>query len=230
VRPLCVPPPAAVTARFYTPACMRMRCPRPCQVLYSICWMAQAPVLPYLVDKLGAKGSGEYGRLQTLFSAVQFLGGLISGAAASQPRARVPSRSHTPALPSTPACAPVDGSPIHRLSPAALQPDKWPAGRTALPSQWQAGPCRSHEGASHHRAGPLMDRYGARWLFAVSFAASFAVYGLTAAASSTALLYVSRVPTVLQVIAPHVRTGTTDCTQGHAMTCACGRDEDSSSQ
>ncbi len=48
-------------------------------VLYSICWMAQVPVLPYLVDKLGAAGNTQYGKLQTIFSAVQFVGGLISG-------------------------------------------------------------------------------------------------------------------------------------------------------
>ncbi|KAG2437841.1 hypothetical protein HXX76_005459 [Chlamydomonas incerta] len=93
-------------------------------VLYSICWMAQAPVLPYLVDSLGASGSMQYARLQTAFSAIQFIGGLVSG--------------------------------------------------------------------------PLMDRYGGRWLLAVSFGASLACYGLTATASSIGGLYLSRVPTVLQ--------------------------------
>ncbi|EFJ52717.1 hypothetical protein VOLCADRAFT_102700 [Volvox carteri f. nagariensis] len=94
-------------------------------VLYSICWMAQVPVLPYLVERLGVAGSSaQYGTLQTIFSAVQFVGGLISG--------------------------------------------------------------------------PLMDRYGGRFLFAVSFAASVASYGLTAMASSMWVLYISRIPTVLQ--------------------------------
>ncbi|GLI59275.1 hypothetical protein VaNZ11_001124 [Volvox africanus] len=93
-------------------------------VLYSICWMAQVPVLPYLVEKLGAAGNTQYGMLQTIFSAVQFVGGLISG--------------------------------------------------------------------------PLMDRYGGRFLLAVSFAASVASYFLTATASSMWVLYLSRIPTVLQ--------------------------------
>ncbi|KXZ51909.1 hypothetical protein GPECTOR_11g37 [Gonium pectorale] len=86
--------------------------------------MAQVPVMPYLVDKLGAAGSSQYARLQTVFSAVQFVGGLISG--------------------------------------------------------------------------PLMDRYGGRFLLAVSFAASMACYGLTASASNLWMLYLSRLPTVLQ--------------------------------
>ncbi|KAG2497368.1 hypothetical protein HYH03_004526 [Edaphochlamys debaryana] len=86
--------------------------------------MAMAPVLPYLVDHLGAKGSAQYGRLQTLFSTVQFVGGLISG--------------------------------------------------------------------------PLMDRYGGRWLLAVSFAASTLVYLMTASATSLWMLYASRLPTVMQ--------------------------------
>ncbi|KAG2449794.1 hypothetical protein HYH02_005317 [Chlamydomonas schloesseri] len=93
-------------------------------VLYSICWMAQAPVLPYLVDALGASGSMQYARLQTAFSGIQFIGGLVSG--------------------------------------------------------------------------PLMDRYGGRWLLAVSFGASLACYGITATANSMWGLYLSRVPTVLQ--------------------------------
>ncbi len=37
--------------------------------------------MPYLVQKLGAEGSSSYGRLQTFFSAVQFVGGLLSGTA-----------------------------------------------------------------------------------------------------------------------------------------------------
>jgi OCT family organic cation transporter-like MFS transporter 18 len=40
--------------------------------------MAQAPVLPYITKKLGADLQG-YGSLQTLFSAAQFVGGLLSG-------------------------------------------------------------------------------------------------------------------------------------------------------
>ncbi|GFR42607.1 hypothetical protein Agub_g3538 [Astrephomene gubernaculifera] len=93
-------------------------------VLYSICWMAQVPVLPYLVEKLGAAGSTQYGRLQTAFSALQFIGGLISG--------------------------------------------------------------------------PLMDRYGPRFLFALSFAASLSSYALTATATSMGGLYLARLPTIMQ--------------------------------
>lgn len=48
-----------------------------------------------------------------------------------------------------------------------------------------------------------MDRYGGRWLLAVSFGASLACYGLTATASSIWGLYLSRVPTVLQVRVPY---------------------------
>lgn len=47
----------------------------PCATMH----MPQAPVLPYLVDSLGASGSMQYARLQTAFSAIQFIGGLVSG-------------------------------------------------------------------------------------------------------------------------------------------------------
>lgn len=40
--------------------------------------MAQVPVLPYLTQKLGADMT-QYGTLQTVFSTIQFVGGLLSG-------------------------------------------------------------------------------------------------------------------------------------------------------
>lgn len=93
-------------------------------MMYAICYMAQVPVLPYLLKHLGAANNTSYGVLQTVFNAVQFVGGLISG--------------------------------------------------------------------------PLMDRYGGRALMVVSFAASIVCYGLTATATNVWMLYISRLPTVLQ--------------------------------
>lgn len=43
-----------------------------------------------------------------------------------------------------------------------------------------------------------MDKYGAKSVLVVSFAASAAVYGMTAAATSMTLLYASSFPAVLQ--------------------------------
>lgn len=40
--------------------------------------MAQIPVLPFLIHHIGADASA-YGLLQTVFSAIQTVGGLISG-------------------------------------------------------------------------------------------------------------------------------------------------------
>ena len=66
----------------------------------AICYMAQVPVLPYLLKHLGAANNTSYGVMQTVFNAVQFVGGLISGQrllsvyAASQPMP-----SHTPPPP-----------------------------------------------------------------------------------------------------------------------------------
>lgn len=40
--------------------------------------MAQIPVLPFLIHHIGAEASA-YGVLQTVFSAVQAIGGLVSG-------------------------------------------------------------------------------------------------------------------------------------------------------
>jgi hypothetical protein len=44
----------------------------------AICYMAQAPLLPYLTKQFGASDTS-YGWLQSSFSALQFLGGLLSG-------------------------------------------------------------------------------------------------------------------------------------------------------
>jgi hypothetical protein len=43
--------------------------------------MAQAPLLPYMIDKLGARESNTYGLLMSTFSALQLVGSLLSGAA-----------------------------------------------------------------------------------------------------------------------------------------------------
>jgi hypothetical protein len=43
--------------------------------------MAQAPLLPYMIDKLGAKESNTYGLLMSTFSALQLVGSLLSGGA-----------------------------------------------------------------------------------------------------------------------------------------------------
>lgn len=51
-----------------------LRCHQPA----AVCYMAQAPVLPYLTKQLGADVQA-FGRLQAAFSAVQFAGGLLSG-------------------------------------------------------------------------------------------------------------------------------------------------------
>ncbi|KAK9812840.1 hypothetical protein WJX72_004589 [[Myrmecia] bisecta] len=91
--------------------------------LYATCYMAQVPVLPYLIKSLGADAAA-YGTLQTVFSTVQLFGGLVSG--------------------------------------------------------------------------PLIDRFGARAVFIVSFASSALSYGLTARADTMLLLYASRLPTVFQ--------------------------------
>eukprot|EP00892_Ulva_mutabilis_P004786 jgi/Ulvmu1/267/UM001_0271.1 len=45
---------------------------------YAACYMAQIPVLPFLIHQIGAEMSA-YGLLQTVFSAIQTVGGLISG-------------------------------------------------------------------------------------------------------------------------------------------------------
>lgn len=50
----------------------------------------------------------------------------------------------------------------------------------------------------HTVAGVLMDKYGAKSVMVVSFAASAAVYGMTAAATSMTLLYASSFPALLQ--------------------------------
>jgi hypothetical protein len=41
--------------------------------------MAQAPLLPYMIDKLGAKESNTYGLLMSTFSGLQLVGSLLSG-------------------------------------------------------------------------------------------------------------------------------------------------------
>eukprot|EP00197_Chlamydomonas_leiostraca_P013344 CAMPEP_0202880048 /NCGR_PEP_ID=MMETSP1391-20130828/34512_1 /ASSEMBLY_ACC=CAM_ASM_000867 /TAXON_ID=1034604 /ORGANISM="Chlamydomonas leiostraca, Strain SAG 11-49" /LENGTH=395 /DNA_ID=CAMNT_0049562493 /DNA_START=46 /DNA_END=1233 /DNA_ORIENTATION=- len=41
--------------------------------------MAQVPLMPYLTKELGAESSAAYGALQTVFSAFQLVGGLLSG-------------------------------------------------------------------------------------------------------------------------------------------------------
>eukprot|EP00195_Chlamydomonas_chlamydogama_P001003 CAMPEP_0202914444 /NCGR_PEP_ID=MMETSP1392-20130828/63103_1 /ASSEMBLY_ACC=CAM_ASM_000868 /TAXON_ID=225041 /ORGANISM="Chlamydomonas chlamydogama, Strain SAG 11-48b" /LENGTH=369 /DNA_ID=CAMNT_0049606089 /DNA_START=22 /DNA_END=1128 /DNA_ORIENTATION=- len=46
--------------------------------LYSVCMMMQQPLLPYLTKQLGASTT-QFAQLQTLFSAVQLVGGLLSG-------------------------------------------------------------------------------------------------------------------------------------------------------
>lgn len=99
--------------------------------LYALCYMAQAPVLPYLTKSLGADAAG-YGALQTVFSAVQVVGGLWSG--------------------------------------------------------------------------PLVDKYGGKNLLLMSFGASAISYGLTATANSMWLLYISRIPTILQQAVLAART------------------------
>lgn len=48
----------------------------------AVCYMAQAPLLPYLTKQLGADDLG-YGWLQSAFSTLQFLGGLLSGVLAA---------------------------------------------------------------------------------------------------------------------------------------------------
>ncbi|WIA17363.1 hypothetical protein OEZ85_014225 [Tetradesmus obliquus] len=47
--------------------------------LYALCFMAQAPLLPYMIDKLGAKESNTYGLLMSTFSGLQLVGSLLSG-------------------------------------------------------------------------------------------------------------------------------------------------------
>lgn len=49
--------------------------------------MAQRPVLPFLLQLIGAEASGEYGKLQTAFSAIQTIGGLVSGGCHKVPHA-----------------------------------------------------------------------------------------------------------------------------------------------
>lgn len=54
--------------------------PKPCAfTCVALCFMAQAPLLPYLIDKLGAKESNTYGLLMSTFSALQLVGSLLSG-------------------------------------------------------------------------------------------------------------------------------------------------------
>lgn len=61
-----VPPLAAAAAA-------RRRCA-------ALCFMAQAPLLPYQLKKLGSGDARTYGSLTSAFSALQLVGGLLSGA------------------------------------------------------------------------------------------------------------------------------------------------------
>ena len=47
-------------------------------VLYSICFMMQQPLLPYLTKELGAS-TAQFATLQSIFSGAQTVGGLLSG-------------------------------------------------------------------------------------------------------------------------------------------------------
>ena len=47
-------------------------------VLYALCYMMQTPVLPYLVEELGATDTA-YGYLMSAMAVVQFVGGLLAG-------------------------------------------------------------------------------------------------------------------------------------------------------
>mmetsp|Transcript_72737 Transcript_72737/g.229128 ORF Transcript_72737/g.229128 Transcript_72737/m.229128 type:complete len:424 (+) Transcript_72737:90-1361(+) len=103
--------------------------------LYALCYMAQAPVLPYLTKSLGADLSA-YGRLMTGFSVVQFVGGLL--------------------------------------------------------------------------AGPMIDVFGGKVVFAASFWASALCYALTGMSSNMTLLYFSRIPTLIQHAVMAARAVVTD--------------------
>lgn len=61
-----------------------------CAARAALCYMAQMPVLPYLTKQLGADMQA-FGRLQAAFSAVQFLGGLLSGERPLPPALSAPS-------------------------------------------------------------------------------------------------------------------------------------------
>ena len=64
--------------------------------------------------------------------------------------------------------------------------------------------------------GPLMDVYGARWGMSRAFLSGAAAYGLTAAATSMPLLYLSRVPTAFQHAALAARVHISARTRGPA--------------
>jgi hypothetical protein len=61
--------------------------------------MAQAALLPYMIDKLGAKESSTYGLLMSTFSALQLVGSLLSGVKSSSTLAEKNMQTHP-----TPAC------------------------------------------------------------------------------------------------------------------------------
>lgn len=63
-------------------------------VLYSICFMMQQPLLPYLTKELGAS-TAQFATLQSIFNGAQAVGGLLSGesgAHASSPLPQTPFR------------------------------------------------------------------------------------------------------------------------------------------
>jgi MFS transporter, OCT family, solute carrier family 22 (organic cation transporter), member 18 len=47
-------------------------------VAYSICYMMQQPLLPYLMDHLGAD-TAQFALMQSCFNGAQALGGVLSG-------------------------------------------------------------------------------------------------------------------------------------------------------
>lgn len=47
---------------------------------------AQVPLLPYLLQEIGHGNSSAYGRLSTVFSTAQVMGGLLAGACAHTAR------------------------------------------------------------------------------------------------------------------------------------------------
>jgi MFS family permease len=46
---------------------------------YAVAYQMQAPLLPFLLEKLSSSVSDQFARLQSIFSLVQLIGGLISG-------------------------------------------------------------------------------------------------------------------------------------------------------
>ena len=70
--------------------------------------------------------------------------------------------------------------------------------------------------------GPLMDVYGPRWGMSLAFVSGAAAYGLTAAATSMPMLYLSRVPTAFQHAALAARVHISARVRGPAQAALLG--------